>query len=66
MADSHNFVLDKKDKVQSNIEGYTDKWIFLPTAGSRSFGKYMNNLIRVLMSIPVRCHVSTVCLSAPS
>lgn len=30
-------------KVQSNKEGYTDKWIFLPTAGSRSFGKYTNN-----------------------
>ena len=30
-------------KVQSNIEGYTDKWIFLPTAGYRCFGEYTND-----------------------
>ena len=30
-------------KVQSNIDGYTDKWIFLPTAGYRCFGEYYNN-----------------------
>lgn len=30
-------------KVQSNIEGYTDNWIFLPTAGYRWLGEYTNN-----------------------
>lgn len=30
-------------KVQSNIEGYTDKWIFLPSAGHRAFNELYND-----------------------